>query len=546
MKLRIAIALALAALLVWWFARHESGSAAVPLGLEREQVELPTPSSPLEAATPDKREETAPIAQSPATTPPPQDADSSEATLRARCLDEQGAPLAGVRLMGLGSRKPFALSAADGRIEASIPVEQAGGLKAHFELLDTFHVHVAFERVLKPGETCDLGDVVLKLGAAIRGSVVDENGKPVAQAWVTSSKKSLLPRRSQDEADSTNTSSLPDGSFLLEGVVLGTSCVTAFADKHEAGERTGLELVAGRELAGIVITLAPEQGPDDSGLLVRVLQPSGEPLAGASIETNLREGERSSMGFHSTDERGCFRVRSDPAGIVDIAVSDREQRYVSAFAIDVPVARKTLDIRLEEGSLHRLLVVDEHDVPVEEFASRVLYEAQYRPAHGGAMLRDTNGLLRDLFIGQGIAGPYAPRPQERKPHPGGARDASARGAAPSSCRSMPRGLHGARPAHSPCCRRRARSASCSSVCRASAGGSSRRASPSPARGSSSSRPARSSTWCSSTASRAVCSRSCRRRRSAPTTGASSCRCATRDATWSRRAARAWARPRAGR
>jgi uncharacterized GH25 family protein len=417
LALAAGIVAALAAL--GWFALRGASTPQTPA------LELPAPSqaarpksesSTLEADSAAAREEKAAPPAVPATTTTA-DPESGDATLRARCIDEQGAPILGVRLMALGSEKPLTLSAVDGRIDAAIPIEQAEGLKARLELVDRFHVSCAFERVLRRGQECDLGDVVLKLGACIRGSVVDENGKPIAQAWVTSSKKSLLPRGQQNEPDARNAHSLADGSFLLEGVVPETNCVTAFAEKHATGERAGLELVAGRELAGIVITLRPEQAPDDSGLLVRVLQPSGEPLNGALVQAELHEGERTSISIGATDEQGQRHLDAGPAASADIVVSDEiYERYASAFALDVPVSRRTLEIRLEQGTPHALLVVDDHDAPVESYAVRILYEPEYHPARGGSMLRDTNGLLRDMLIGHGLAGPYVPHPQERKPH----------------------------------------------------------------------------------------------------------------------------------
>ncbi len=319
-----------------------------------------------------------------------------------------------MRLQREDEDKPLALSAADGRLAATISIWKKDGVKLRFQLVESFHARSSFERVLRPGETCDLGDLVLAPGARIRGSVLDERGAGLGGAWVISSRKSILPRL-ESERDASFATTAKDGSFVLEGVPAGTSCVTAYGEHRGAVEQCGLEPVLGRELGGVVITLGAEE-QDESGLLVRVLQPSGDPLPGARTENEVREGERTSIGVRSADKKGCFHIAGGPTAVADIVVTDPQLRYVSAFAAGVPIAQRTLEIELEAGTPHTLLVTDEQGAPIESFAFRVLQEPQYHPASSGAMLRDTNGLLRDLFIGHGIEGPYAPRAQERKQH----------------------------------------------------------------------------------------------------------------------------------
>ena len=421
MKLRIAFALAVLALLVWWFASRGASPAPQPA------PELPAPTQPAQPRAESSALETESAAarevkDSPthAETSTTTDPESTNATLRARCIDEQGKPIAGVRLMGLGSEKPLALSTVEGRIEATIEIEQAEGLKTPLELVHDFHVRCGFERVLRRGQDCELGDVVMKIGACIRGKVVDLNGRPLAQAWVTSSKKSILPRQESEDPDSVHTRTFADGSFVLAGVPVSATCVSAVTTKHEAAEQTGLELVPGREVTGIVLTLRPAQSPEESGLLLRVLQPSGEPLNGAMVQAEIPEGERTSISIGATDERGERRLAAGAGASADIVVSDEMfGRYPSAFALGVPVSQRTLEIRLEAGTAQTLLVVDEREAPVESFVMRVLCEPQYHPPRGGAMLRDTNGLLRDLLIGHGVTGSLQPRPGQLRSHAGG-------------------------------------------------------------------------------------------------------------------------------
>lgn len=405
--------------LVWFVARKSGVSQTVPLAL---------PASPSErvAAQPAALESDRTVAHVEQTAPAPAAAPSGvvlpekPATLRARCIDEQRRPIEGVRLMAFGQDQPGAVSAADGRLVATITVEGSAGMKMPFRLVGAFYVSVRGERVLEPGKECDLGDIVMKPGARIRGSVVDESGQPIAQAWLTSTRKSSLAQPGQTEPDSSYARSSADGTFVLDGVPAGTTCVSARASHYEEAEQTGLELVLGRELSGVVLTLAPETDANESGLLVRVLDPSGKPLNGVMVNAEWQEGARTSTSIGATDERGERWIAADASARANIAILDELfDRFPAAFALAVPVSQRTLEIQLEQGTPRQLLVVDEHDAPIKSYAARMIYEPQYQPARSGAMLRDGNGLLCDLFFGNGLMRAWKPRPGEHKPHPGG-------------------------------------------------------------------------------------------------------------------------------
>ena len=416
---------ALLGLAIWRFASldplapHAALDAPAPLAASAKSTAAPA----LEFSRVQDREQ-APLeaesaAKAPASVPP------FPALLRAHCIDEQGQPIEGVRLMALGQIKPLALSTFDGRLTAAVAVERAAGTKLPFDLVEDFHVHCRFERVLEPGKECDLGEVVMKLGARIRGSVVDGNGKPIAQAWVWSSRKRTLSNREANDADASYARSSVDGSFVLDGVPAGTRCVSANADRYEAAEQTGLELVLGRELTNVVLTLEPESEAEDSGLLVHVVDPSGKPVNGMLVLAELHEGGHTSTSMGATDERGERRITAAASSIVNVEILDELfERFPPAFAVGVPVSQRTLEVQLEQGAPNKLLVVDEHDAPVENYAVRLLYDAQYQPAQNGQILRDGHGLLRDLFIGNGLLEAWTARVGDHRPQPGGRADIS--------------------------------------------------------------------------------------------------------------------------
>jgi Carboxypeptidase regulatory-like domain len=404
---------------VWWFVQLEPSAARAPLPPPAAEGELAIPAaSSLESSDANTRTKTEATTLEAATTPPPKPETLPKATLHARCVDENAKPIADVEVLRYDSDL-LAHSDGDGRIECPVPLVRAGPISVQLTLRERFHLSQTFKRVLSEGQVCELGEVVMPRGARILGRVLDPEGKPCAKASVVTTHISFAKWHEEQERDSITATTAEDGSFALDGVPAGTLRVAAFAEGYVTVEAAPLEVLAGQELRGVQLAFVAKEEVDESGLLVRVLQPSGEPYPGAYISCEWRDGEHSSMSFNLADAKGEYRIRSGPGGAVDIAVTDPAQRFPNACVLAVPISRRTLDIRLEEGSAHALRVVDEQAAPVETYALRVLDETQYHPVSSGAMLRDTNGLLRDLFIGHGLAGPYAPRPQERKAHAGG-------------------------------------------------------------------------------------------------------------------------------
>lgn len=161
-------------------------------------------------------------------------------------------------------------------------------------------------------------------------------------------------------------------------------------------------------------------GDEDSGLLVRVLDPAGKPLPGALLSSVSGGKGPLNVGMPGpTDLGGCRLYRVRAGEWLDLRASDSRGRYAPAYAFGLDSERRKLDMQLEASTSHTLVVVDEQGTPVERFAWRLLDERQYVSHLSGKILLDENGRLRDLLFERMGTGSFTPTEQEQQTHPGG-------------------------------------------------------------------------------------------------------------------------------
>jgi hypothetical protein len=416
--LALAALILLVALGVWWFAGLEPSSARAPLPTPNAEsgATLPDPSA-LEAGSANAREETKLPAAPSAAAPAPKDAQHPSATIRAHCIDERGLPIGGVALQMDGG-PALARSGADGRAEGPLRLWSADGGEYWIALSESFHVKQGFSRVLLPDVVCDLGDVVMPPAGRILGRVFDGRGRPVAKASACSSHSAFAEWASSQEPDSVCAATAEDGSFVLEGVPLGTMRVTARAQGYAPAERAPLEVFAGQELHGVEIALTEHKAEDHAGFVVHVLTPAGEPFPTAELVYSIREVGGGSSGNARVDAHGVRKLFCGPEGHVSARAFDLSGRYAAACAFDVPGSRGSLELRLGETTLHTLVVTDEQQKPVERYAFRTLQESEWRPLPGGSPT-DEHGLLRCALSGNSSSGSLEATDEQRKPHPVG-------------------------------------------------------------------------------------------------------------------------------
>jgi hypothetical protein len=209
---------------------------------------------------------------------------------------------------------------------------------------------------------------------------------------------------------STSTSA-PAPAAVLDGTASAPNRVAEAqrAEPREPDRSAGAEMSAQSH---------DEQG--NSGLLVRVLDPSGHPLPGALISYFLFGDGPFTVGMpHPTDANGCWHFRVGPGRKVDLRATYPTNRFAPAYAFNVGPEPQTLEMRLETTTAHTLLVVDDKGVPIERFAWRLLDQHQYVSRPTGKIELDVDGRLRDTQLRRPETGSFAPTEKDQQAHAGG-------------------------------------------------------------------------------------------------------------------------------
>lgn len=150
--------------------------------------------------------------------------------------------------------------------------------------------------------------LVLRRGATVSGVVVDASGAAVAGAaisWeVSGADSSFAFFEGPDEEPESDA----NGRFLVSKIKPGVVSFGASAPGHAPSEKVSLEVFAGRETSGIVLTL--QQGGTITG---EVVDFEGRPAAGARVWVYCMSG----ADFHQnaqSDKEGRFEISGAPAG----------------------------------------------------------------------------------------------------------------------------------------------------------------------------------------------------------------------------------------
>lgn len=204
--------------------------------------------------------------------------------LAGRVATADGRPVAGARI-GVG--ESAARSDDDG-------FYQLGGLPLGQAEIELFHPHYPRQQkteILTAG--ANRLDFRLPSGQEVSGAVLDEEGKPVAGAWV----RLRLATAGKGEHSAR---SGPDGSFRLGPVVDGRYLVRATATGYAEGTLRQPLLVKGEPVEG-----------------VEVILPRGAALAGRIV--GLDNEERWRLRVEAQDEEGrTYRAQLDTAGRYEI------------------------------------------------------------------------------------------------------------------------------------------------------------------------------------------------------------------------------------
>ena len=378
----ILMLLPLAALALWLALRRPGerptatdGSASIGRRDDPGRRSEPSPAPPRE--TSGQR-----VALEPAKPPAPASAqpESSErATIRARFVDQRGAPIAGVtlRVAGVeGDRDPSAISGSGGSIALELDPEVAG-LSATAELaLEAACPGYALERRsarVAPGGETALGDWVLADAGSVAGRVIGEDGRGLEGASVACLAESVhwtdwearrLEALDRFARPGARAASATDGSFLLHDAPAGRNRLVAALEGHAAGASEPCDIPQGGLVEAIEIRMGPALATRIAGTVVG---PDGAPVPFA--RTRLSSARVTHESRAGADGRFAFRGLAP--GTYALLAFDPEQLLGEAHAEDVRPGTQDLVLRLAEAPALELLVLAVDGAPVERFAASV-------------------------------------------------------------------------------------------------------------------------------------------------------------------------------
>jgi protocatechuate 3,4-dioxygenase beta subunit len=239
----------------------------------------------------------------------------------------------------------------------------------------------------KAASRVDLGTVVLPPGLTVEGTVVDPQGRPIAEAGVSAMPADFMSARAfLERGEPLKTG--PDGRFAIPGLREGTRIdLRAWKDGYVEGTAGGVDIPA----AGPV-RIVLEPGVRIAG---RVVSGDGKPVADAMVATFSGEGGTGLMGMRGlrrgmsgTDEQGRFELTGIEPGKLVLRAS--APGYLAGEARVEAVAGQTPEevrIVLRTGAVVTGKVVGPDGAPV-----------------AGAEVRVVQGSREDMFFSFGEAG----------------------------------------------------------------------------------------------------------------------------------------------
>ncbi len=415
----MAIAMALVA---GWRIASESTSADIVVPSHTEHVVFePLEDAPardeLAETTNETRREVAATAAA-ANAPSP---DVPRIRLEARIVDENHRPLAGATLaVQCGGKIRESISNGRGEvfgeIPSSAPVYARVRVSAHGRVS-----FVRYESIASDGHV-HLGDIVLPLGGAVSGIVRERDGEAIAGATVSLDALDLpqseLANRFTPFVDphrEPSTTTRSDGSFLLEGVPMGFARLLAGGAKHSPGFTGIVEVRAGHESRGLVITLDPLT--EDRMLRGIVLDPRGQGMEAAYVEFRAPR----SHGTLRAGPDGRFQTMCSPGDSFELFAKDSQERWASVWLKDVRPGAGEVVMQFADARTRTIFATDATGGPLASYAvqiwtadhSRMLMELPNESREGGRATFAVPDAEFVIHVDEpkhwvGVSGPYSP------------------------------------------------------------------------------------------------------------------------------------------
>lgn len=293
------------------------------------------------------------------------------ATLLGRVVDPSGLAIADAELK-LVRRGLSTHSDADGRFRL-VQVTGKGPDTPRDELAVVADGFARLERdvTLSLGEQ-DLGDIVLAPGGRVSGRVLDPRGVGLEGASVVA----IDAQDARPELDVSGpwnriveTKTDAQGRFLLRGVPVGELRVTAGKEGFYWSTSEPIDLGAREEHRDLELTLAPV--PNERWIVLRVIDPGGQPVPNARIDWSYRSSQQSGSSNGEADERGEYRLAVLAMGPHAFTAHDPQERYRPASVENVAPGTRGLVLQLGERRELVLTARDREGELVKSYQARI-------------------------------------------------------------------------------------------------------------------------------------------------------------------------------
>jgi protocatechuate 3,4-dioxygenase beta subunit len=198
-------------------------------------------------------------------------------------------------------------------------------------------------------------DVKLHKGVSVEGHVIDDRGKPIAGAHISTATLWDLP-------GSTPVTSDAKGEFKIPALPAGSHTLAATDGEHAPG-RSAPVTVADRPVSGVEIVM------HDGGVLTgTVVDDAGRGVAFATVRVGGQWQEMSMVTSRQTtaDKSGVFEIR----GLDRVKLKARAEGEAAASKVVdvdlVTVAKQDIKLVLDVKGIIAGIVVDENGAPVPE------------------------------------------------------------------------------------------------------------------------------------------------------------------------------------
>jgi RNA polymerase sigma factor (sigma-70 family) len=421
-KVTIGSVVAAAALLAWaWLPTPDTTIPATSPGSSPAAVA----SAALDGAAPAAVDTAAapPPVREAVTAPVPAANDTRLATIRGRCVDEQGTPVANGRVLLNGwyanSEREDAWLRDHPKPEWKNPPAFVTGSDGAFEF--TFWPPPPFQFALSigsaefaglgarwsavaEGQTIEFGDIAMVRGVMVQGRVVDEAGAPVANATI---QMGLGPNERDGETpeltfQAASATSARDGSFQCHQAVRPGP----YRLEVHGGQGMRLrELFAGtlrREQPIEHVVLVLQRPPVMATITGRVVDETGRPIANVEIDAVDRETGRSRSATTARD--GSFTMQESVPNAGEVTLTARHARFEPARGErGYPWGSTDVVLTMHASGGLAVHVRDEHGTALKDFTVRAVQRHTSRWSSNDGDVRVRGPYAADFATVPGIA-----------------------------------------------------------------------------------------------------------------------------------------------